>query len=118
MSLKFFSHRQPILWVTHINPDGSEGGIIAAGAMIGTNVRLGINVIVLPGAYVPDNSTYTRGVLFAPYRCRQITLTPLYTSSDRVVSNKGSCFIPLLITETGWMTEAEIEAVKQWMYGS
>lgn len=62
----FCSKAGRVSWVTHTNPDGSEGGLVASSAEVGKNVTIGKTSLVFPGAKVPDNSVIELGVLYTP----------------------------------------------------
>lgn len=53
-------------WFVHLNPDGTDGGLVSETAEIGKNVTISKTGRVLPGAKVPDNTIVGDGVFFTP----------------------------------------------------
>lgn len=58
---KVFPQKTRIAWTTHINPDGSEGGRVAKGAVVGHNVTIEKLALVFSGATVPDGTILMHG---------------------------------------------------------
>ena len=60
----FFTRKQSVSWITHVNPDGSDGGRVAATAEVGSGVTVAKTARILPGAKVPDGTVVPLGTFY------------------------------------------------------